>query len=205
VLTVYLAFAAVAGLVGILLFYTKVYYLAATSVFTFIACIVIFFINRIQPNLERQVDWSFDQTMCELGEKVRITATNLCPKHAVIFPKGKPVWVVRKEGGTEVVHSEPNPEGIVIAAGNNFSWEVSTDKQLKEPGIYRVFPAKVIEKNVEEGLWSEPLRRAIIVSPRRSPQPEPKPAETTGRTRPEDKSKVSENVGSVALKEENDT
>jgi membrane protein implicated in regulation of membrane protease activity len=169
VLAVYLAFAGVAGLVGILLFYTKVTYLLATSVFTIITAVFIYLINRIQPNLERQVDWSFDQTTCELGEKVRITVTNLCPKKSVSFSKGKSVWVVRKEGGTEDIYSEPNPEGIVIAGGNNFSWEVSTDK-LEGPGIYRVFPAKVIEKNVTEGLWSEPLKRAIIVTLRKSPE-----------------------------------
>lgn len=169
VLAVYLAFAGVAGLVGILLFYTEVTYLWATSVFTIIAAVFICLINRIQPNLERQVDWSFDRTTCELGEKVRITVTNLCPENPVSFPKGKSAWVVRKEGRIEDIYPEPNPEGIVIAGGNNFSWELSTDK-LKEPGIYRVFPAKVVEKNVKEGLWSEPLKRAIIVTLSKSPE-----------------------------------
>jgi membrane protein implicated in regulation of membrane protease activity len=190
VLAVYLAFAGVAGLVGILLFYPKVTWLLATSGFTIIAAVSIYLINRHQPNLERQVDWSLDRTTCALGEKIRITVTNLCPKDSVSFPKGN-IWVVRKEDGTKDVYSEPNP-GIVISEGNNYSWELSTDK-LKEPGIYRVFPAyvekkekeglwseihrafqrvfhsKVKEKIKEEeglGLWSAPLKRAIIVKPK---------------------------------------
>lgn len=162
VLSVYLAFAFVGGGIGILLFYTKVDYFVATIVSIAVAVLLICLINRIHPNSERQVDWSFDQTTCEKGEAIRIMATNLCPKEAVSFPKGKPVWVIRKEGETEDIHSEANHRGLVIEGGNNFSWEVSTDKL--EPGIYRVFPAYVGTGE----LWSEPLKRAIIVSPHKS-------------------------------------
>ncbi len=163
VLAIYLAFASVAGLVGILLFYPKVTWLSATIIFTVISAIFIYFINMRQPNTERQVDWSFDRTTCELGEKIRITVTNLCD-NPVSFPTGNPLWAIRKEGKDTYLFSELNPAGLTVLGQNNYTWEISTDN-LDGPGIYRVHPA-FVEGNGVEGLWQNPMKRAIIVEPK---------------------------------------
>lgn len=111
--------------------------------------------------MERQVDWSFDRTTCKLGEKIRLKVTNLC-SNSISFPKGHPVWVIRKEGETADKLPGPDSTGTAIEGGNNFTWEISTD-DLKETGIYRVYPAAVDE----DGTWSlwGPMKRAIIVEP----------------------------------------
>jgi hypothetical protein len=163
VLAVYLSFAAVAGLVGILLFYPNAILLLFTSGLTIIAGFAIYVINGRKPDLERQVDWTLNRTRFKVGEKIRITVTNICPGNSVSFLKGKPVWKIRKEGDEKTdVYVQDNPNGIIITKQNNFSWELVLDKF--EHGIYRIFPSDISDNQTQE-LWDRPLKRAIIVEP----------------------------------------
>jgi membrane protein implicated in regulation of membrane protease activity len=192
----YAVFAVVAGAVGIIVLYPNVLLLVLTAVFLIASVIALALIQRLTVNLKRSVDWSFDRTLCEQGEKVRIIATNLCPKTAVSFRNGV-VWEVRKEGEKGFVYQEKT-DGLEIKPGNNYSWELSIEKPIEkplgdiidkiigkfndspaqeptqkhmvrlEPGIYRVFPSYV-EGSKIPGLWDEPLKRAIIVSKPKPP------------------------------------
>lgn len=162
---IYVTFAAVAGIVGIIILYPRFYLLGIVVLITGIAVIALYEISRITPNLTGLVDWSMDRVVCSQGEKVRITATNLRPNISVSFEANRTLWEIRKEGETKPVFSETSPVGIVIAKENNFSWELLTDKL--EPGIYRLFPSSPKEFK-PEGLWERPLKRAIVISKRRS-------------------------------------
>lgn len=158
VLGVYLLFASVAGIIGVLYFYPDILLTLIVIIITIIAIVLIYWIGTRGPDLTRQVDWSFDRISCIQGEKIRITATNLCEK-PVTFPVGK-VWEIREEGKEKTATTPQTiTEELTIGGQNNYSWEIPTDKL--NPGIYRVFPAYL-----NGGLWEDPLRRAIIVQPK---------------------------------------
>ena len=79
-LMVYGSFAIVSGLVGILLMYPNFLLSVIVAVLVGISVTVILFVHRLTINLDNAIDWSFDRIECIMGEKIRIVATNLCPK-----------------------------------------------------------------------------------------------------------------------------
>lgn len=160
---IYVTFAAVAGIVGIIILYPRLYLLGIVVLITGIAVIALYAISRIMPNLTGLVDWSMDRVVCIQGEKVRITATNLCPNISVSFEAKRTLWEIRKEGEAKPVFSETSPVEIVIAKENNYSWELLTDNL--DPGIYRLFPSNPKEFE-RKGLWERPLKRAIVITKR---------------------------------------
>ncbi len=146
VLGVYMSFALVAGFVGFAVVFPHALLLFLILVFMIATFFFLAIIHRLTPNVEHLVDWSFDRTVCEEGEKVRIMATNLC-KGDVFFEENKPVWAIHKEGQKEPLRILPQPQnapagGIVIFGHNNYVWELPTDKL--PPGIYRVYPYHVM-------------------------------------------------------------
>ena len=162
---IYATFAAVAGIVGVFVLYPRLYSSVLVALLTITAVIALYAICRIKPNLSGLVDWSLDRVCCKQGEKVRVTATNLCPDRTATYEANAIIWEIRKEGETETAFSKTTPVKIVIPKDNNYSWELSTE-ELK-PGIYRFFPSNPKEAKMEglpEGLWQKPLKRAIVIS-----------------------------------------
>lgn len=183
VLGVYVMFAAVAGLVGIVVLYPEVLLMGLAAAFTIIAVIAVLAIHRLKPNLKRVVDWSFDRITCAQGEKVRIVATNLSPSDYAIFVENTKAWEIRKEGDEHPFKPAMGKVStkIEIPPGNNYSWELPTDDF--QPGIYRIFPyhatlstekdkSKVTPSTAKNTRWSAPLKRAILIS---KPKPPEKP------------------------------
>lgn len=165
VLWVYVLFAGVSGIVGVSVLYPDVVLSSIPIILFVVVTIIIVKIHAIQPDLTSIVDWSFDRTICEKGEKVIITVTNLCPNMPVTFEKNKPIWEIHKEGEPNPVIpavTAPKESGLTITACNNYSWELSTENL--SPGIYRIYPYRIQEGELKGHRWAAPLRRAIIVS-----------------------------------------
>ncbi len=164
-LMVYESFAIVSGLVGMLIMYPNFLLCVIVGVLVGISVIVILFVHRLTINLENAIDWSFDRIECIMGEKIRIVATNLCPKTDLSYDAGATVWEIRKEGEEQPVYTQKTPNQLIIMAGNNYSWDLLTG-ELPEPGTYRVFSyyAKECKKVGKVGIRKGPLYRAIIVS-----------------------------------------
>ena len=161
---IYATFATVAGIVGSIILFPKLNLLGIVII-TGIAIIALIEINKIKPNLTGLVDWSLDRVSCKQGEKLRITATSLCPDISVSYGANETLWEIRKEGETKPAFSKTSPVEIIIPKENNYSWELTTDKL--EPGIYRFFPSNpkgAESEGLPKGLWPKPLKRAIVIS-----------------------------------------
>jgi len=111
-------------------------------------------------------DWTLDKVMCEKGESVKITVTNLGHK-TCLFEKDKPAFLIKNDYG--YLYEEKPKEDIFVSGDfGNHSWLWNTsDKNVEPNRIYQVIPIERAMRNLPENLEKtiilQPLRRTIAV------------------------------------------
>jgi len=105
-------------------------------------------------------DWIIDKISCKVGEKVRITVTNLDGSKPIYFAEslGVPVKIFKEgeRGLEEIYGAQVSPDiqnnCLRINRKGNFSWFWDTTGGDLHT-VYRIWPRG----------WSEPLRRSVVL------------------------------------------
>jgi len=158
---IYCGFIAIALLIGLIILPETMYgYLLITGFIAMVILIAIYFLLRvdvIHTGTTFKEDWTIDRVSCNLGEKIRITVTNMDTGKDLVFAKDELLFTFRDEENKYTYEQIAGSE-IIIPPEGNYSWLRDTSDILPDR-IYRVIPRG----------WNVPMVRSIHVSKPKAP------------------------------------
>lgn len=113
--------------------------------------------NAQNPDILKnaKLDWIIDRLLCESGEIVRFTVTNL-GKKSIKFKSGTCVCEITSDDD-KFLYQINAKKDIIVPSYENYSWFWDTSKDTENgippEGMYRVKPCG----------WNIPLRRSILI------------------------------------------
>ena len=158
---IYCGFILIAIIIGLIILPADMYgYLYIAGIISYLCLIgidVFLRVNVIHKGTTFKEDWTIDRVSCNVGEKVRITITNMDDKKDLVFAKDELLFTFRDEEnkytGEQIADNE-----ITIPPEGNYSWLWDTSDILPDK-IYRIIPRG----------WNVPMVRSIHVSKPKAP------------------------------------
>lgn len=146
---IYISFAAADAALGWAVL-DSFYYKVALVAFSVVTSVLLASIGHQDINLTwgdrgEEGDWTMDRLLCDDGQPLKVTLTNMSPKDAVRFEAEDFAFVMRRApteaGDGKHPYVDPVPaQGPIYVRANmgDYTWFWPTKD--KKPGIYQVFP-----------------------------------------------------------------